>query len=117
MILAIPYPPTGNTSTRHAGGRHYTTEAVKRYRMEVATLAMAQGAAKTLDGPIKVVAEVYPPDRRRRDLDNAWKSAGDALTHAGVWRDDHQICDLRLVRMDTRPGGQVVVTVEEAAHG
>ena len=116
MILAIPYPPTGNTATRHAGGRHYTTEAVKRYRMAVATLAMAQGGAKTLAGQIKVVAEVYPPDNRKRDLDNAWKTAGDALTKAGVWKDDFQICDLRLVRMPSRAGGQVVVHIEELAH-
>jgi len=113
MILAIPYPPTGNTSTRHAGGRHYTTEAVKRYRMEVAILALAQDAARALTGPLKVLVEVYPPDKRRRDLDNAWKSAGDAITKAGVWLDDHQICDLRLVRMDTRPGGQLVVHISE----
>ena len=113
MILAIPYPPTGNTSTRHAGGRHYTTEAVKRYRMEVATLAMAQGACKTIRGEIAVVAEVYPPDRRRRDLDNTWKTAGDALTKAGVWQDDNQVADLRLVRMEPRPGGMVIVNIEE----
>jgi crossover junction endodeoxyribonuclease RusA len=113
MILAIPYPPTGNHATKHAGGRHYTTEAVKRYRMEVATLAMAQDAAKTLTGPLKVLVEVYPPDNRRRDLDNVFKSAGDAITKAGVWQDDYQICDLRLVRMDTRPGGQLVVHISE----
>ena len=113
MILSLPFTPTGNHSTKHSGGKHYTTQAVKRYHLEVAALAMAQGADKTLLGPIRVVAEVFPPDRRRRDLDNTWKVLGDAMTKANVWKDDSQIIDLRLVKGEVRQGGMVVVSIEE----
>ena len=33
---------------------------------------------------------LYPPDARRRDIDNYNKALCDALTHAGVWEDDSQ---------------------------
>lgn len=115
IILSLPYPPSGNHATRHAGGRHYSTDAVKQYHHQVATLAMAQGAARTIKEPVSVTVEVYPPDNRRRDLDNVWKTAGDALTKAGVWADDSLIDELRLVRMEPRPGGMVIVSIEETA--
>ncbi|NBW23084.1 MAG: RusA family crossover junction endodeoxyribonuclease, partial [Caulobacteraceae bacterium] len=42
--------------------------------------------------------EAFPPDKRKRDLDNVLKSLLDALTHANVWDDDSQIDDLRIYR-------------------
>ena len=77
----------------------------------------AQNAAAAFSGPLAVVCEIYPPDGRRRDMDNVWKTLADSLTHAGVWLDDSQIVDLRLVRCDQREGGMVVVSVEEIKNG
>ena len=116
MVISIPYPPTGNSTVRHGGGRHYLTDDVKRYRMNVAIMAKAQ-CDIAYTGPISVVAEIYPPDNKRRDLDNVWKTAGDALTHAGVWLDDFQIQDLRLIRMEKRNGGHVVINIAEVDNG
>ena len=62
---------------------------------------------------MRVVVDIYPPDRRRRDMDNTWKTAGDALTKAGVWLDDFQIVDLRMRRMEPMKGGAMVVMVSE----
>jgi Holliday junction resolvase RusA-like endonuclease len=33
----------------------------------------------------------FPPDARRRDIDNYNKALFDALTHAGIWEDDSQV--------------------------
>ena len=59
------------------------------------------------------------PDRRKRDLDNLHKGILDGLTHAGVWKDDSQIDDLRIYRCRAATGelviekpGRVVVTIE-----
>jgi crossover junction endodeoxyribonuclease RusA len=41
--------------------------------------------------------DAFPPDRRRRDLDNIQKPVLDALQHAGVYEDDSQI-DLLVTR-------------------
>jgi crossover junction endodeoxyribonuclease RusA len=49
---------------------------------------------------------------RRRDLDNLLKAPLDALTHAGVYVDDHLIVDLRIFWADGK-GGRIKVKVEE----
>lgn len=112
MNLSLPYPPTGNHATKHANGAHYTTQEVKRYRTTICNLARQQGAISPLVGPLQVVAEISPPDRRRRDMDNCWKTLADALTLAKVWGDDFQIADLRLIRGLPVKGGSVQLMVE-----
>lgn len=113
MNLTLPYPPTGNHAVKHGRNGHYATQDARRYRTEVAAIALRQGARRGIGGPLAVVAEIRPPDRRRRDLDNAWKTIADALTHAGVWVDDYLIGDLRLIRGEPVKGGSVSVFVEE----
>lgn len=113
MNLTLPYPPTGNHSVKHGKFGHYATPEAKLYRTLVKSLIVQQGVAVRYAGPLRVVAEINPPDRRRRDMDNAWKTAADALTHAGVWDDDFQIADLRLIRGEPAKGGAMSVFVEE----
>ena len=64
-----------------------------------------------LDGDIAMTMELYPPDRRRRDVDNYSKAVLDALTHARLWRDDSQIKRQTVEVCEPRAGGQVVLTI------
>ncbi len=57
--------------------------------------------------------DVYPPDRRRRDLDNVLKALLDSLAHAKVYEDDSQIDVLVVDRKEVCGKGYVVVNVEE----
>jgi crossover junction endodeoxyribonuclease RusA len=57
--------------------------------------------------------DAFPPDRRRRDLDNLQKPLLDALQHAGVYEDDSQVDLLLSRRRERRDGGQVVVTISD----
>ncbi len=77
------------------------------------TAVMGQTALtkKLHTGRLRVEIEAYPPDRRKRDLDNILKSLLDALTYAGIWEDDSQIDDLRIYRSTI--GGMVKVRVYE----
>lgn len=68
----------------------------REYRAAVA----AHVRSGSLRGRLAVEILALPPDRRRRDLDNALKAALDALTHAGVWEDDSQIDELTIIRGD-----------------
>lgn len=115
ITLHLPYPPSVNTYWRHptAGklaGRHLISEKGRQYRAEVCRRisVIGQGLACRLS----VTIECFPPDGRRRDLDNVAKGLLDALSHAGVWGDDEQIDDLRIMRREVTKGGAVRVRIE-----
>lgn len=115
MELTLPYPPSVNTYWRHPttgklAGRHLISEKGRQYRAEVC--CSVRNAAQALSCRLSVTIECFPPDRRRRDLDNVAKGLLDALSHAGVWNDDEQIDDLRIVRREVTKGGAVRVRIE-----
>ena len=57
---------------------------------------------------------MFPPDRRRRDVDNPLKAGVDSLMHASVFSDDSQIDHLEVIRKAVQPGnGRIIVTIEE----
>jgi crossover junction endodeoxyribonuclease RusA len=65
-------------------------------------------------GPLAVQVEIYPPDQRRRDIDNVQKSLFDALQHGGVYYDDSQVVRLVIEKRDCVPGGRTIVRIQEA---
>jgi crossover junction endodeoxyribonuclease RusA len=56
--------------------------------------------------------EAWRPDERKRDLDNLLKAPLDALTHAGVYLDDHLIVHLTIYWSNDK-GGKLNVKIEE----
>lgn len=64
------------------------------------------------EGRLDVGVQLYPPDRRVRDLDNfGTKSLLDALTHAGIIEDDSLIDRLLIERMPVVKGGKCRVFI------
>jgi crossover junction endodeoxyribonuclease RusA len=111
--VTLPWPPTVNTYWRHAarGGTAmvYISKEGQAYRTAVQGLVATKRKLHT--GRLRVEIEAWPPDKRKRDLDNILKSLLDALTYAGIWEDDSQIDDLRVYR--TTVGGMVKVRIYE----
>ena len=68
----------------------------RRFRKAVTEEILYLKLNHKLTKKLRVDIEAFRPDNRRRDLDNLLKSVLDALTHAGVYEDDHLICDLRI---------------------
>lgn len=105
VMIALPWPPSVNRIWRHVvsggTGRTIMSKEGREYRARVAAeLSGAfRGRPPRFTGPVGVMIRAYPPDERRRDLDNVLKAALDALSAAGVWDDDHRVADLRIVRM------------------
>jgi len=112
--IILPWPPSGNHGTRHAGGAHYLTREHVDYRAKVLELVNGLKQRAPL-GRLRVTAHFAVPDKRRRDLDNVWKVASDALQHAGLIWDDSAIDELHLYRTPVVKGGEVNVLIESLA--
>lgn len=108
-IYELPYPPSVNTYWRNLPtGRTVLSARARAYRKIVMALV---GARSPLLKRLSVVIELYPPDKRRRDIDNPIKAVFDSLQHAGVYRDDEQIDELLVKRMDVTRDGHCVVVI------
>jgi crossover junction endodeoxyribonuclease RusA len=57
---------------------------------------------------------LFPPDRRKRDLDNYMKGLLDALTNGKLWVDDSLINQLHIYRGEVVTDGSVRVEISEA---
>lgn len=118
ITVVLPYPPvSGNHAARHAGGRHYRTEAAQRYRTQVGAELLAAGLAGPRWAPLtnlRVRVQLCPPDGRVRDHDNAIKEIADAITKVGFWLDDSNrvIHSWQIDWLPALTGGAVRVTVE-----
>lgn len=90
------WPPSVNHAWRHVGNRTLISAAGRDFRREIQKYGTLLRLEKKLPlesilGKLDVSIILYPPDSRRRDLDNYFKAPLDALTHAKVWGDDSQI--------------------------
>jgi crossover junction endodeoxyribonuclease RusA len=108
LELELPFPPSVNSCWRAVRGRTILSARGREYR---AKAIRACRDAEVVDGPVSVKIYLYPPDRRRRDVDNYAKAILDALVHARVLRDDSLIDRLVLVRMPPEAGGRAVVRI------
>jgi crossover junction endodeoxyribonuclease RusA len=98
---------------KHAGGRHYLTQKASDYYGQVKQAVFSQAKVVNLDMDLEVTCLLNPPDRRQRDLDNAWKVISDSLTRAMVWQDDKQIRRLTLEWDQVYKGGMVRVHIAQ----
>lgn len=64
-----------------------------------------------IPGPLAVVSDVYPPDNRRRDLDNTQKALLDAMQHGNAYADDGQIKLLAAIQREQFQDGKVAVRI------
>lgn len=94
VSFELPWPPSVNRYYRHVGPRVLISRAGRQYRtMCVSRLA---GRFPRSSGQLRLSVEFYPPDNRRRDLDNLLKCLQDSLQCAGLYEDDSQIKELHL---------------------
>ena len=118
MIIDLPYPPTVNTYWRNVGGRTLLSKAGRDYRRLAVDSCLAWKVVNKTPGnapcggPLDVEIVAYPPDRRKRDLDNLPKGVLDALQHAGMIHDDSQINRLTISRGPIRRGGWMTVEIQ-----
>ena len=113
LLIQLPWPPSVNHYYRRVGHRTIISREGRAYRKEVCTILRSLHV-RTLEGDLQLVIDAYPPDKRRRDLDNILKSMIDALQHGGAYKDDSQIKDFEChMREPHRPHGKVIVRLNE----
>jgi len=111
LTLELPWPPSINHYWRHAKGRHYISLEGQMYRETVFfSTCKFRNQFKETDR-LAVSIEAFPPDKRKRDLDNVLKSLLDALQKAEIYPDDGQI-DILTIERKTPFNGKVIITIE-----
>jgi len=106
--MTLPWPPSVNHYWKKCRDRFYIAKEGIYYRVEVAKLALPYKGFFVKEDRIRVKIQAFPPDKRRRDLDNVLKSLLDSLQHADVYIDDNQIDDLRITRCNPNIG-QIII--------
>lgn len=100
--LELPWPPSVNHYYRHVGPRVLISREGRQYR-ELVVAQLAKLKFARFDCSVELHLEFYPPDNRRRDADNLLKCTLDTLQHAGLYRDDSQICKLIVIKREPLP--------------
>src|ERR1700751_2278055 len=125
--ISLPYPPSVNhykqagRLVRTASGKLYqarvNTGVTKRYYYDVWVRLMEFRAATSFLGfgraTIAMEMDVYPPDKRKRDLDGILKVSLDAMQRAELYADDFNIARLLVTRKDIIEHGQLIVRIQE----
>lgn len=112
MQLELPYPPSINHYWRRVGPRTLISREGHRFRERVMAI-LAALRIQPLIGRLAVRVEIYPPDNRRRDIDNVQKALLDAMQHGGAYGDDSQIVRLAIEKREPIEGGKTIVRIEK----
>lgn len=120
LTLLLPWPPSVNRYWTFIPslGRVSLSHAGRKYRETVAerVLVQTKGTRAMMRGRVAVSMLLWAPDHRVRDLDNTPKAVLDGLTKCAVWSDDCQVRRLVVEYVDDiRPGGEVMISIEEHA--
>lgn len=111
LMLVLDFPVSVNHYWLTHGKYRYLSPKAREFRQHVIDSMPANWGPFT--GRLQLLVEMFPPDRRVRDIDNPLKGLMDSLEHAGAYLNDNQIDKLIVVRKDVIPrSGKVIITIE-----
>jgi len=108
--LVLPYPPSVNHYWGQAGNHRFIGKKGKEFRAAVSN-AVCEAGIQPLEGRLAVHVALYPPDKRKRDIDNVLKSLLDACEHAGCYENDSQIDELHITRREIIKDGSCTIVI------
>ena len=117
--VTLPWPPSVNHYWRKWQNRMVISREGRDYRRRVERLCAAPagkfggGSGNKKPPRLALCMDAFPPDRRRRDLDNLQKASLDSLAHAGVYQDDQQIDMLLVQRREPNTPGMIALKLFE----
>ena len=101
--LYLPFPPTINDYYVKTKRGLFISVKGRAFRTHTAEAIHQQIPGTLIETPMLVEIVLFPPDKRRRDIDNYNKALLDAVTHAGLWEDDSLIDQLFIYRGSSTP--------------
>lgn len=117
IVLELPYPVSANNLHFVRGGRKVLSQAGRDYHEAVLAAVLAAGLPKLAPGRLSAMLEVFPPDRRRRDVANTEKLVVDSVVRAGCIEDDCLIDGFLIRRGGVVKGGAVRLTLAREDEG
>ena len=102
--IELPWPPTVNTYWRKSPRGMFISKRGKEYAKEVFYICNKYRYSFTDNQRLSISILAFPPDKRKRDLDNIFKGLLDSLVKANVLSDDEQIDELHIKRMKAKKG-------------
>lgn len=101
IMLKLPFPPSVNTYWRNYKGRIVLSDKGRSYKNTVKEFfdIDIKHTPFGKNDELKVFLDLYPGDKRRRDVDNYSKSVLDALESTSLYGNDNQV-KLHLQRMN-----------------
>lgn len=117
LELVLPFPPSVNNTWEIAGKKIIIKPHVVKFRHTARAMAIRQARGRAMIcEPVCVWMVFYPPDKRRRDLDNLPKSVFDVLTKAKIWQDDKLVHEMHLKWGEEVPLGKAIVKIKRIAE-
>jgi len=117
ITMILPWPPSVNSIwATDRKGNWYSTKVATDFK-ELVKYAVYKAKSPKFNDSATISVEViaYPPDNRKRDLDNIFKILADALQEAKVYKNDVQIKRIYMEMQEKDPNGKgyVGVSIEE----
>jgi Holliday junction resolvase RusA-like endonuclease len=87
MYYLVPWPPSVNQYWRAVKGRNILSEKARKWKKLAEQQLMTQ-KIEMMEGPAVIIIHLYPPTRRKYDIDNRVKAILDLLVKCGIIEDD-----------------------------
>lgn len=114
LRFELPYPPSINHYYLRTSTGVIIGAKGNKYRRDVGFI-LHQHKKACGDKKIAVTINLFPPDKRKRDIDNILKCLLDSMEHANIYENDNQIDMLTVIRRNQIQNGAVHVWIRECS--
>lgn len=96
-FFSLPWAPSVNHYYQRSKRSLFLSQRGRRFRDDVAGILRPCSPIPE-SNYIEMKVDLFPPDKRKRDIDNNLKALLDALENAGAYENDVQIISLSIVK-------------------
>ncbi|MEE8382690.1 MAG: RusA family crossover junction endodeoxyribonuclease [Thermodesulfobacteriota bacterium] len=114
IVIHLPWPPSSRAYYTYTKRGVYLSKNGRKYKEVVAKAVNEQIPALTLTYQLRITVKMFPPDRRKRDVDNHLKGLFDSLEESGLIKDDCLFDQVFIYRGVVIAKGAVIVEINKA---